>query len=167
MIGRPKGIESHMKGVILVPKITISCPNCKKEFKKYPSEKKVHCSKSCSRKGVKRPLHSIIMKEKHKQKSFGYKTGCLLRDKNPSWKGGVTYEYRLFRKSRDYQKWRKVVLFRDNYRCVFCGTKNKPLHVDHIKQYAYYPELRLSIDNGRTLCLECHKKTETWARRTL
>jgi len=31
-----------------------------------------------------------------------------------------------------------------------------------IKPFAYFPELRLVIANGRTLCIPCHKKTDTY-----
>ena len=37
--------------------------------------------------------------------------------------------------------------------CDIVGIK---LHADHIKPYANYPELRLEITNGRTLCVPCH-----------
>lgn len=66
----------------------------------------------------------------------------------------------------DYKLWREAVFKRDNYTCRFCKRpKGGNLQADHIKPFAIYPELRLSIDNGRTLCGECHKKTDTfgWA----
>ena len=42
------------------------------------------------------------------------------------------------------------------------GGKTVTLNADHIKPFAYFPELRFAIDNGRTLCVDCHKKTDTY-----
>lgn len=82
----------------------------------------------------------------------------------PNWQGGKTSEARVVRSSREYAEWRKAVFERDGYACVECGdASGGNLHADHIKQFAYYPELRLEVSNGRTLCVPCHKKTETWA----
>ena len=62
----------------------------------------------------------------------------------------------------EYKNWRKSVFKRDNYTCQMCGERGGELHADHIKPFAYFPELRLEIDNGRTLCKNCHQKTYTY-----
>lgn len=83
-------------------------------------------------------------------------------ERNGRWEGGITPDNRRLRASSEYQAWRKAVFERDGYRCVHCGAVGGQLHADHIKPFAAYPELRLTVDNGRTLCVECHKKTDTW-----
>lgn len=77
--------------------------------------------------------------------------------KSPFWKGGITKANVKIRKSRDYRIWRKAVLERDCQICVWCGN-DKNLEADHIKPFYLFPELRFAIDNGRTLCKDCHYK---------
>lgn len=83
------------------------------------------------------------------------------------WKGGVCEINKKIRMSFEYRLWRTAVFERDNYTCIWCGEKSRKgksleIQADHIKPFADYPELRFAIDNGRTLCRECHKKTETF-----
>lgn len=84
---------------------------------------------------------------------------------------GKTPESKKIRSSLAYKAWRTLVFERDNYTCLHCGIKNEKglgktvyLHADHIKPFAMYPELRFDVLNGRTLCEECHKKTDTYGR---
>jgi 5-methylcytosine-specific restriction endonuclease McrA len=76
-----------------------------------------------------------------------------------------TSEVRRLRSSLEYKLWRVAVFERDNYTCVWCGIKGGILNADHIKRFSDYPELRFAIDNGRTLCFECHKTTDTFGNK--
>jgi len=87
--------------------------------------------------------------------------------KSHFWRGGISTENEKFRRSADYRIWREAVFKRDDYTCILCGIRGGQLNADHIKPFAFYPELRLAIDNGRTLCIICHRRTETWGKRNL
>jgi len=85
--------------------------------------------------------------------------------KHPNWQGGITSDNKRARNALEYKLWRESVFKRDDFTCQFCGVRGGYLHADHIKPFAQYPELRLSIDNGRTLCAPCHRKTDTFSGR--
>lgn len=86
-------------------------------------------------------------------------------EKSSRWKGGISSVNRLIRESVEYKLWREAVFKRDGFKCIWCGLGSGNLNADHIKPFAYYPELRFSIDNGRTLCKPCHLTTDTWGNR--
>lgn len=92
---------------------------------------------------------------------IGYNSG----EKSSNWKGGITPINNRIRKSLEYSLWRQSIFARDNYTCIWCGYRGGKIHADHIKPFAYFPELRFAIDNGRTLCIPCHQKTDTWGAR--
>jgi hypothetical protein len=86
-------------------------------------------------------------------------------ERHHNWQGGKTSQGHLIRNQVEYKLWRVAVFERDNYTCVFCGRKKEvsgKLNADHIKPFALYPELRFAIDNGRTLCIDCHKTTDSY-----
>ena len=79
-----------------------------------------------------------------------------------SWRGGITPIHRKLRKDVYYKLWREQVFERDNWTCQKCGARSKKgksviLNAHHIKSFSKYPELRCSINNGLTLCIDCHK----------
>jgi hypothetical protein len=90
------------------------------------------------------------------------------------WKGGISSDYHLQRSCVESKLWREAVIRRDNSTCIWCLKKSGwdkdekikvVLHADHIKPFLNYPELRFAIDNGRTLCAECHRKTDTYGSK--
>jgi len=99
--------------------------------------------------------------KKHTLKAIKKMSG----ENNHNWKGGIYPINRKIRKSTEYKLWRKSVFERDKYTCRFCKEKGGELQADHIKPLAYFPELRFAIDNGRTLCKDCHRKTDTYGRK--
>lgn len=107
-----------------------------------------------------------------------------------NWQGGKTSLYAALRNSELSFKWKQDVKKRDNFTCQRCGdSTSNNLESHHIKPFSqilkeflsFYNQfspiedreilLRLSIswpdfwklENGKTLCKECHKKTESYS----
>ncbi len=88
-------------------------------------------------------------------------------------------EQQVVRSLREYRDWRKAVLIRDNHTCQGCGKHWSSFQdaafddgasgfrpeVDHIESFDHHPERRFDPDNGRTLCHECHAKTDNYGSR--
>lgn len=86
--------------------------------------------------------------------------------------------YRRVRNMYEYRLWRNDILTRDNFSCQECFSTEK-LQVDHIIPFSYIlrnygissiEEAReclvlWDLENGRTLCRDCHMKTDTFAGR--
>ena len=100
--------------------------------------------------------------EIHKKKISDSIKGMFAGSKHPNWKGGITPLRKKLYFSEEYKLWRKSVFIRDDFTCIWCGQIGGRLNADHIKPWASYPELRFAIDNGRTLCELCHRKTHTY-----
>lgn len=83
---------------------------------------------------------------------------------NPVWNGGTSSARTKMWQSQEYKDWRQDVFERDNYTCQGegCGQIGGKLNAHHIRSYSLFPELRLDLSNGQTLCLDCHKKTDNF-----
>lgn len=150
------------------PAMNKVCPSCNVSFSvRWSLAKAVSCSRSCATKYVintkGHPLKgkpvSAYTRERMRQAKVG------IRGENHwNYRGGKgTIRHRLMGQD-EYIQWRKAIFQRDNYTCLWCGVSgNKAyLHADHIKPWAKYPELRYDVTNGRTLCIDCHEKTDTF-----
>ena len=109
-----------------------------------------------------RPSSKGMLGKKHPQEWLREKSNSMKGEKNWNWMGGITPINERLRRSLDYKLWRETIFKRDNYTCIWCGQRGGELHADHIKPWALFPELRFAIDNGRTLCKNCHLKTDTY-----
>lgn len=96
-------------------------------------------------------------KAKYVRKGYNPKSGHnlpILRGKeHPRWKGGLHRSLN----TKEYKKWRSAVFERDNWACQTCGLRGVRLEAHHIKTWAEYPEFRFVVENGVTLCKDCHK----------
>lgn len=103
----------------------------------------------------------------HVRRACIEKNKLLIGELSHRWKGGITPKNKLIRASSEYVSWRNEVFMRDDYTCQHCFKRGGNLEAHHIKPFAYYPELRLNVDNGLTLCNGCHNKTknERWSKR--
>lgn len=137
------GISHRGKDSPRYNKIEISCDYCGKKFLQNPYQlnhaKRYHfCSKQCQH-------------EKYKEIYSG--------QGNPTYNPLLDDERRMKKRNIDgYQEWIRQVFKRDNYTCQCCGdNKGHNLNAHHILNYSEFEELRTEIDNGITLCDECHK----------
>ena len=61
------------------------------------------------------------------------------------------------RGSPEYAFWRKSVFTRDGFVCQRCGVNGKRIEAHHISPWALDREHRYDVNNGITLCTDCHK----------
>lgn len=93
------------------------------------------------------------------RKCFGVGSAA---EKNPSWKGGISKLRDWVKASFPYKKWRIEVFQRDRFICVAClsqSRRNNPIEAHHLKPFLKYQDLAFDLDNGCTLCRNCHKQT--------
>lgn len=114
--------------------------------------------------------HSKATRKKLREQKLG--------KKNPSWKGGITPLYKQISGNIKYRQWRSDIFERDDYTCQNCGKRGGIIQAHHIKSFAsIIKENKITtldqalsceelwnINNGKTLCEDCHKKTDTYGQ---
>ena len=84
-------------------------------------------------------------------------------ENNPNYNPNLTDEERLKNRYRmsdgDFRTWANLIKDRDNYTCQVCGdNKGGNLNAHHLNAWNAFPEQRFDLDNGVTLCTDCHKE---------
>ncbi len=151
-----------------------SCLNCNKLFerpyncsyKDFLNERK-YCSIECMdeyRRGKPSCSPETTFKKGHTIYSNGDNRKKYTGKLNNKWKGGVSSFNEKFRKSLVYKKWRNLVFERDDYTCQKCGQRGGNLEAHHDLPFSTHKDLRVEILNGETLCVKCHRKTNTYGK---
>ena len=151
-----------------VEKVSLVCPVCSNIYEVYPAE--VGRNKTCSRKcylTTQSECQKVVLTcltcgiefERAASLFKGKKSYCSRRCFAESKKVAVKTKpvYKSFRAIEGYRRWRLDVFERDNYTCVKCGAHGE-LHAHHILAYARFPESRVDVDNGASLCSRCHNE---------
>ncbi len=158
---------------------TPMCRHCSKKIasvlrmNKYEDVEKYFNSLGCKListeyTGVSDPLDYICVNGHRSSASFdavrvsanGKCTTCRVEaisgENNYRWKGGIYGEgSKKFRSTYEFKEWRKGVFARDGFKCKCCGNGGT-LNAHHIDGYNWCIEKRTDIDNGITLCEDCH-----------
>ena len=141
------------------------CPTCD-----YPERilKFCHYKPICKR--------CYLISEEHRLKKSGENNpmyGVSRKGKDhPNWKSDKTNFERINgRCLPGLNNWKKDVKERDNYTCQCCGFIGKEndgkLRAHHLNNYLDFPEQRLDINNGITLCKDCHSSANGYSYHTI
>lgn len=108
--------------------------------------------------GNKNPAKKLGVGEKISKAKKGKPLFNMRGENHPGWGGDETLEHERIRRRIEYKIWRQTIFLRDNWTCQKCKQKGGKLNVHHIFNFADFSDLRISADNGITLCKNCHKK---------
>lgn len=119
--------------------VNVKCDKCEKEYEME---------------------YRIYLKYSHDNNIYCNSCACSIfnsGENNLMWNPNLTNEERLLKRNYpEYIEFVKRVLNRDNYICQCCGVHSNKLEVHHLDGYSWCKEKRLNVDNGISLCNDCH-----------
>jgi 5-methylcytosine-specific restriction endonuclease McrA len=109
-----------------------------------------------SHRGAKNHFHGKHHSKKTKLKISKSNSGI----NHPKWNPNLTDKERcITRNTLENREWSLNVKMRDNFTCQKCGdNKGGNLISHHISGYSAHLNSRYDLDNGITLCEDCHKQ---------
>lgn len=124
-------------------------------------------------------FHYGMSGKKHSEETRLKMSESRKGQKSYLWQGGKTSLNFSIRASYVYQALRRKVLIRDDFICQSCSKKGGALHVNHKKPFAQILKenkvdslakaiscLELWDENNlETLCVDCHKLTDSYLNR--
>lgn len=134
-----------------------------------------------AQKGVKKTQQQI---EKHRIAITGKKASAETRLKmrlaqigsgGSNWKGGITPVVMQIRNCFKMRQWISDIFHRDDFTCQECFKRGGRLNAHHLKSFTkIYKDNNIKtledalncdelwdLNNGQTLCVDCHKKINT------
>lgn len=146
------------------------CKGCNKElvYKSHGSYRRAEENKSmcfdCTVIGVKRPPRPKQWRKNLSKSQLG--------EKGSNWQGGKNRLNNSIRSLAKYAEWRNSIYERDDYTCQICGKRGEQLNAHHKRslsvlinehnilttEEALECKSLWNIDNGLTICIECHDK---------
>lgn len=111
--------------------------------------------------------------QEHRDKISKSRIGKFIGEENNNWKGGITPLVFKIRTSFEYRQWRSDCFTRDNFTCQECGDNKggnlEAHHIDFLSNIIHRNNIKdfnearncseiWNINNGITLCIDCHKK---------
>ncbi len=132
-----------------------------------------------SRTGERNSFHGKTHTAETKAKISKANMGRFRGENGSNWQGGITPLRLAIRGCTKALAWRKAVFERDDYTCVLCGKRGGELNADHVVPFskilrdagvttleqAEALDALWDLANGRTLCVPCHKATDTYCGR--
>jgi len=125
--------------------------------------------KKCPETSKRMKKNNPMKNKKIAQKVSHSRIGKYCKENNPNWKGGIMSENHIVRSLKKYKDWRLKVFQRDKFTCQLCRKVGGGLEVHHIVSVKEIlkrgnKKMLWDIDNGITLCINCHKEIDEFRR---
>jgi len=132
-----------------------NCIVCGEKFWRKPYEIKNGNNKFCLK-------NCYFIWQKGRKRSLKFRIACSKGQNNRHKDENlITPQNKRVRNSVKYKLWREAIFERDDWTCKNCKKRSKAgsylrIEAHHKKPFKTYPKMRFDVENGITLCKQCH-----------